>query len=78
MKWLRLRREITYSTGRLDVIRYVIGWTCSSCQHTHWESDERPGKPEGGCWLCHERDTERGSDAPHEGPRGREVLGRLT
>jgi hypothetical protein len=78
MTWERVTQyvELTAASG-LHAYRTVVGWRCTQCQHVHWESEERPGRPDGGCWLCGGRDEEVGKDAPASGPTGREVLGKI-
>jgi rubrerythrin len=60
MKWDRIEREIVIThvpTGLLEP-RKCVGWVCSTCGHTHWAERH----PEGGCWICRQRDEEYGVD----------------
>jgi hypothetical protein len=78
MKWERTEQELVFTAASgIGVYKRALGWRCTSCGLTHWASDERPQRPDGGCWGCGGRDEEWGKDAPAHGPTGREALGTL-
>jgi hypothetical protein len=79
MRWERREQWVeSVAASGLHLWKLAVGWECTACHHIHWDSPERSGRPDGGCWICGGRDEQYGKDAPTTGPTGREVLGKIT